>query len=285
MIYLEFYGLKTKPFGKTPDPEMLFLSRRHEEALARMEQAVEDKEFLLLTGEIGSGKTTLTRALIDRLAENFKPCLIINPRLSPNQLLRTVARRLGALEPKYFKSDLVEQIFDLLFQHYQNGIFPVLIIDEAHLIPSREAFEEVRLLSNYQLDKENLMSIILVGQPELARRLENPVYDALRQRIGLRYHLGALEQEEISEYLDFRLQKAGRDKSLFAPEAIEMIWIYSGGIPRRINNIASNALIEGFAREAKVINARIIEDVVKDLGLEPMIEMEEKKKTQIRKAG
>ena len=114
-MYLEFYGLKFKPFGKTPDPEMFFLSRCHEEALARMEQAVEDQELLLLTGEIGSGKTTLTRTLIDRLPENYKPALIINPRLSPNQLLRTVARRLGAEEPKYFKSDLVEQVFDLLF--------------------------------------------------------------------------------------------------------------------------------------------------------------------------
>jgi len=284
-MYLEFYGLKSRPFGKTPDPEMFFLSRRHEEALARMEQAVEDRELLLLTGEIGSGKTTLSRALIDRLPENFRPCLIINPRLSPNQLLRTVARRLGALEPKYFKADLVEQTFDLLFQHYQNGICPVLMIDETHLIPSRETFEEVRLLTNFQLDKENLMSVILIGQPELNRRLQNPIYDALRQRIGIKYHLGALSPEEIPEYLDFRLKKAGRDKPLFAEEAIELIRIYSGGIPRRINNLAANALIEGFARDAKMINQRIIADVAKDLGMEEMVGVEEKKKNPVRKAG
>jgi len=284
-MYLEFYGLKARPFGKTPDPEMFFLSRRHEEALARMEQAVEDRELLLLTGEIGCGKTTLSRVLIDRLPENFKPCLIINPRLSPNQLLRTVARRLGAEEPRYFKSDLVEQTFDLLFKHYQNGICPVLIIDEAHLIPSRETFEEIRLLTNYQMDKENLMSVVLIGQPELNRRLENPIYQALKQRIGIRYHLSALERDELSDYLDFRLKKAGRDKQVFTPEAIEMIWIYSGGVPRRINNIAANALIEGFAREAKQINQRIIEDVVKDLGMEPMNKTEEKEVSPVRKAG
>ncbi len=283
-MYLEFFGLKAKPFGKTPDPEMFFVSRRHEEALARMEQAVEDRELLLLTGEIGSGKTTLSRALIDRLPEQFKPCLIINPILSPNQLLRTVARRLGADAPKYFKSDLVEQVFELLFKHYQDEICPVLIIDEAHLIPSREAFEEIRLLTNCQLDKENLLSVILIGQPELIPRLQHPVYEALRQRIGIKYHLASLLSEEIPEYLEFRLQKAGRDKNLFTAEAVELIAIHSRGIPRRINNIASNALIEGFAREARVIGPRIIEDVIKDLGLEVESEKKEKK-TAMRKAG
>ena len=284
-MYLEFYGLKTKPFGKTPDPEMLFLSRRHEEALARMEQAVEDRELLLLTGEIGSGKTTLSRCLIDRLPENYKPALIINPRLSPNQLLRTVARRLGIENPRYFKSDLVEQVFDALFQNYENKVCPVLIIDEAHLIPGRESFEEVRLLTNMQLDKENLMSVILIGQPELNRRLEHPVYEPLRQRIGIRYHLGPLDREEMGEYIDFRLQKAGRQKRLFTPEAVDLVWIYSGGIPRRINNIAANALIEGFAREAQSIGENVAQNVIADLGMEPMIKDEKKNQKQMRRAG
>jgi type II secretory pathway predicted ATPase ExeA len=284
-MYLEYYRLKSKPFGKTPDPEMLFLSRRHEEALARMEQAVEDRELLLLTGEIGSGKTTLSRSLIDRLPEKFKPALIIHPSLSPNQLLRTVARRLGVEDPKYFKSDLIEQISDALFSLYQNQVCPVLIIDEAHLIPSRESFEEVRLLTNLQLDKENLMAVILIGQPELQRRLEHPVYEALRQRIGIKFHLGPLEKEEVNEYIRFRLQKAGRKDQLFTAEALDLIWIYSAGVPRRINNIAANALIEGFAREAQRVGEGIIENVVADLGLQPLVEEEKKKKTPVRKAG
>jgi len=275
-MYLEFYGFKIKPFGKSPDPEMLYLSSRHKEALARMEQAVEDRELLLLTGEIGSGKTTLSRALIDRLGDEYKPALIINPRLSPNQLLRTVARRLGASEPKYFKSDLLEQIFDLLFQYYQDGICPVLIIDEAHLIPSRESFEEVRLLTNFQLDQENLMSVILIAQPEINRRLAHPTYEALRQRIGLRYHLGALDKDEVFEYIQFRLEKAGRKKPLFTDSALEKIWVYSLGIPRRINNICANALIEGFAREANMIDEDIIEDVALDLGISEAGEQEQK---------
>ena len=285
-MYLEFYGLKQKPFGKTPDPEMLYFSPRYEEALARMEQAVEDREVLLLTGEIGSGKTTLCRALIDRLDEKYKVALIINPRLSPNQLLRTVAKRFGASEPRYFKSDLLDQIFELLFQFYQRGICPVLIVDEAHLIPGREGFEEIRLLTNFQLDQENLLSLLLIGQPELNKRLENPVYEPLVQRIGIRYHLSGLEREEVEQYINFRLEKAGRKEPLFSPEAIELIWIYSGGIPRRINNIATNALIEGFAREAKLISKNIVENVILDLGLEPIIKVsEKKKKTIIRSAG
>jgi len=284
-MYLEFYGLKAKPFGKTPDPDMLYLSRRHEEALARMEQTVEDRELLLLTGEIGSGKTTLSRGLLDRLPDNFMPALIINPRLSPNQLLRTVARRLGIEQPKYFKSDLIEQIFDALFKLYESGICPVLIIDEAQLIPSRETFEEVRLLTNLQLDKENLMSVILIGQPELNKRLEHPVYEPLRQRIGIRYHLGALDRPELGDYIDFRLKKAGRTTPLFTADAIDRIWTYSAGIPRRINNICANALIEGFARESKSIGEKIIENVLADLGLEPVVEEEKKKKPEVRRAG
>ena len=245
-----------------------------------MEQAVEDRELLLLTGEIGSGKTTLSRALIDRLGKEYYPALIINPRLSPNQLLRTVARRLGASEPRYFKSDLIEQIFDLVFKYYQKGICPVLIIDEAHLIPSRESFEEVRLLTNFQLDEENLLSVILIAQPEIYRRLSHSVYEPLRQRIGLRYHLQPLEEKELEEYISFRLEKAGRKKPLFSDTALELVWIYSGGIPRKINNICANALIEGFAREAKLIDREIIGDVVLDLGLEPVVKKPKKKISQ-----
>ena len=277
-MYLEFYQLKFKPFGKSPDPAMLYLSPRHQEALARMEQAVEDRELLLLTGEIGSGKTTLSRALIDRLGKEYFPALIINPRLSPNQLLRQVARRLGASQPRYFKSDLIEQIFELVFKFYQKGICPVLIIDEAHLIPCRESFEEVRLLTNFQLDEENLISVILIAQPEIYRRLSRPIYEALRQRIGLRYHLEPLEEKEVEHYIAFRLKKAGRTKPLFTDSALERVWIYSAGIPRKINNICANALLEGFARQKKLIDQEIIEDVALDLGLEPVLEESGKKK-------
>jgi type II secretory pathway predicted ATPase ExeA len=266
-MYLEFYHLKRKPFAKTPDPGMLYLAPGYAEGLARMEQAVEDRELMLFTGEIGSGKTTLSRALIDRLGERCRVALIINPRLTPNQLLRTVAVRLGAEQPKYFRADLVDQVNGLLYECYEQDLCPVLIIDEAQVIPSRETFEEVRLLTNFQLDEINLLAMILIGQPELQKRLEHPVYEALRQRIGIRFHLGALDQAGTAAYLRYRLEKAGGKADLFQREAYALIWRYSQGIPRRINNLASSALIEGFGSEAKVIGAEIIANVARDLGM------------------
>jgi type II secretory pathway predicted ATPase ExeA len=291
-MYREFYHLKRKPFVKTPDPGMLYLGPAYAEALARMEQAVEDRELMLLTGEIGSGKTTLSRTLIDRLGENYRVALIINPRLTPNQLLRTVAVRLGAEPPKYFRSDLVDQVNGLLYDCYDKGICPVLILDEAQLIPGRDTFEEIRLLTNFQLDEINLLAMILIGQPDLLRRLEHPTYEAFRQRIGLRYHLGALDRAGTEAYLRYRLEQAGGKQGLFSREATELIWRLSRGIPRRINNLAGSALLEGFGREAKVITPEIIANVAQDLGMaladdeiepenpEPMPEWPRKKKNE-----
>lgn len=264
---MEFYGLSRKPFSKTPDPGLLYLSRDHQEALARMEQAVEDRELMVLTGEIGCGKTTLSRALIDRLPESVKPALIINPRLSPNQLLRTLAVRLGEDQPRYFRSDLIEQVHGLLFNCYENNILPLVIIDEAQVIPSRETFEEIRLLTNFQLDQENLLAIILLGQPELGKRLFRPAYEAFRQRVGLNYHLGPLRPTDVAEYLVFRLAAAGRQEPLFTDSAMELIARLSRGIPRWINNLAAAALLEGFGREKELIDDEIILNVAQDLGL------------------
>ena len=268
-MYLEFYQLKRRPFGKTPDPGMLYQSPAHEEALARMEQAVEDRELMLLTGEIGSGKTTLSRALIDRLDEHYRAALIINPRLTPNQLLRTVAVRLGAEEPKYFRSDLVDQVNGLLYECYEKDVCPVILIDEAQLIPSRETFEEIRLLTNFQLDEVNLLALILIGQPELLRRLEHPAYEAFRQRVGMRFHLPALDAEGAAAYLRFRLEKVGGKASLFDRKAVAAIVRISQGVPRRINNLAGAALMEGFGRDARVITEEIILEVARDLAMEP----------------
>lgn len=266
-MYLEFYGLIRKPFSKTPDPSMLYYSPEHAEALARMEQAVEDRELMVLTGDVGCGKTTLSRALIDGLPDSVRPALIINPRLTPNQLLRTVARRLGEEQPRYFKADLLEQIHELLFKCYENDIFPLLIIDEAQTIPSRETFEEIRLLTNFQLDDQNLISIMLLGQPELSKRIQHRAYESLRQRIGLKYHLGPLDAGSVAEYIDFRLEQAGREGMLFSDEAVAKIAEVSGGIPRWINNVAAAALIEGFGLELETIGLSEVEDAARDLGL------------------
>ncbi len=266
-MYESFYGLDAKPFSKTPDPEFLYMSKQHAEALARLQFAAEEKEIMVLTGEIGTGKTTLSRALFDSLGDSYKKILIINPVLSPYQFLRVLARRLGVSQLPRSRSELSEKIQEAFFEFFEQGITPVIVVDEAQLIPGKPTFDEIRLLTNFQLDDTNLFCLILVGQPELNRRLRHPAYRALSQRFGLRFHLDPLSLDETREYIKFRLEKAGGTLDVFSENAVELIYKYSGGIPRVINNIASACLIEGFAREERVISPDVVEDVVSDLGL------------------
>lgn len=265
-MYEEFYGLARKPFRMTPDPSFLFRSHSHEEALARMELAVEERSIMLLVGEIGSGKTTLSRVLVDSLT-NIKPILIVNPVLTPNQFLRTVASRLGADKPKYFKADLVDQVNDMVFELNEKGTPPVIIIDEAQLIPGRSTFEEIRLLTNFQLDEKNLMTIILMGQPEIEKRLERKEYEAFRQRLSLLYKLEPLSEKETMTYIEHRLALAGGKPTIFTMEAKKLIYRLTGGIPRKINNLAGSCLLEGFGRQVKNIGIDIVENAAKDLGM------------------
>jgi type II secretory pathway predicted ATPase ExeA len=263
-VYKEFYGLNEKPFSKTPDPRFLYESRKHAEALARLHHAVEEQDIVLLTGEIGSGKTLLSRAFIDALDESYYPVLIINPRLSPSQLLRTVALRLGMDDSSRYRHGILEGINAKLYELYEAAKRPVIIIDEAQLIPGKATFEELRLLTNFQLDDRNLLALVLIGQTELFERLNRKPYRALMQRIGMQYHLSPLNREETKAYINHRLAVAGRVAPLFEDEAVALVYEYSGGIPRRINTIAGNALVEGFGREALMIDAGIIESVVQD---------------------
>ena len=263
-MYEEFYGLREKPFNKTPDPRFLYQSKKHAEALARLQLAAEDQDIILLSGDIGCGKTTLSRALIDSFDGRFHPLLIINPRLSPTLLLRTVALRLGIEDAARHKHELLEEINAKLYELYEAGKRPVLIIDEAQLIPGKDAFEELRLLTNFQLDDRNLLALVLIGQSELRDRLAKKPYRALRQRIGLQYHLGPLDEEDCREYVLHRLRIAGRDTPLLADDAFSVLYHHSEGIPRRINVIAGNALLEGFGRGAETITAGIIESAAEE---------------------
>ncbi len=252
-MFEEFFGLSAKPFGKTPDPSFLFESKQHKEALARLEYAVEEKELALLVGDIGSGKTTLSRALIDRVGEERPVILLINPRLTPNQLLRAIATGLG-LEPARFRHDILDQIHTKLYALYEEKREPVLMIDEAQLIPSKATFDEIRLLTNFQLDDQNLLSVILIGQPELERRIERDAYAPLRQRIGMRYALGPLSLEETIAYIEHRIRVAGGARNPFDRKAMEDIHALSGGIPRLINTLATTSLLDAFGEDAETID-------------------------------
>lgn len=265
-MFASFFGLKKRPFSKTPDPRFLFYSRGHEEALARLQIGVEEKEIILLTGEVGSGKTTLSRALMDSLGEGYRIISILNPRLTPSQFLRIIARRFG-VDFNQPKDDLLEDLQGKVYDDYTKGITPIIIVDEAQLIPDKSTFEEIRLLTNFQLDDENMLSLILIGQPDLRRKLERKAYLPLRQRIGIFYHLRQLSHDEVRDYIAFRLKIAGRTEPLFSDAAIEAICRYSQQIPRNINNIAYNSLLGAFGQELQVISEEIIHDVAHELGL------------------
>lgn len=264
-MYKSFFGFRERPFAKTPDPQFLFLSRTHREAYARMLHAVEERDMVLLTGGIGCGKTTLSRALMDELSESYKIVLLTNPRLSPFEFLYTLALRLGVEAPANNKSALLEQLGGKLYQLYQEELHPVLIIDEAQLIPHKDVFDEIRLLTNYQLDDVNLISVVLMGQPELTKRLAHQVYEPLRQRIGIQFALKPLQVEEVSTYLSHRLACAGGAKDLFTTAAVKKIADFSGGIPRRINQLASLALLEAFGRGVKPIDVDVVLAVTEEL--------------------
>jgi type II secretory pathway predicted ATPase ExeA len=263
-MYRDFYGLREKPFSKTPDPRFLYRSAKHAEALARLQYAVDEQDMVMLTGEIGSGKTMLSRALIDSLDASYYPVLIINPRLSPSQLLRTLALRLGMNEAGRYRHGILDGINGKLYELFEAGRRAVLIIDEAQLIPGKSTFEELRLLTNFQLDDRNLLALVLIGQTELRDRLDRRQYKALRQRIGMQYHLTALDETETREYVKHRLRVAGRGTELFDDEAIELLYEHSEGVPRLINTLAGNALVEGFGRGAVQIGREVMESVVKD---------------------
>ncbi len=266
-MFEEHFGFATKPFGKTPDPAFLYESTQHKEALARLEYAVEEKELALLTGDVGSGKTTLSRALIDRLGDSRPVVLLINPRVTPTQLLRSIAAGLG-FTPSRMRNELLEQIHSKLFELYEEKREPVIIIDEAQLIAGKATFDEIRLLTNFQLDDQNLLSVILIGQPELHGRLQRSNYLALRQRIGMRYSLKPLSLEETIEYIEHRIRVAGGARNPFSREAMHEMHVLSGGIPRLINTLATTALLDAFGEDAESIDVARIDSAAREHQME-----------------
>jgi type II secretory pathway predicted ATPase ExeA len=263
-MYLEHFGLLRKPFSKTPDPAFLFPSRQHAEAMARLSHAIEERELAVLTGEVGAGKTTLARALVDAFADRCRFSFVINPALPPAQLLGAIAEGFG-LPSSRRKAETWSALAERLSELDGQGLFPVVVIDEAQLLPGRAAFDELRLLTNLAADDGALVGLLLIGQPELRRRLHERGGEAFAQRIGVAYHVGALDEAETGAYLAYRLRVAGRAQPLFTPPGVSVLHRHSGGVPRRLNQLASSALLEGFAREAGEIGPDIVEAVAADM--------------------
>ncbi len=262
-MYLEYWKLNKFPFENVPDPEFMFYSSEHKEALVRISYAVKRmKGAALLTGEVGSGKTTLSRVFIQQLAdEEFDIGLITNPSLTPLDFLKEVVYQIGLNFNSNSKADLLETLNRQLIDNLHNNKNTLLIIDEAQLISS-ETFEEIRLILNFQMNDRFLMTILLIGQPELKDMIRQ--YKQLDQRIAIRYHLNPLNDEEATNYMLYRLEKAGVTEPIFTNDALEAIYHYSGGIPRKINNVCDLALLIGFSLKVKNIDQQIIMKVAKD---------------------
>ena len=265
-MYEHFFGLKEKPFNVTADPSFLFLSHRHKEAFSHLIYGIKERKgFLEITGEIGTGKTTLCKALLNSLDKDTKTALILNPDLSKFQLIKTILHELEIDIEKKSGNSLLGKLNQFLIEQLLKGNNVVLIVDEAqNLKPS--LLEQIRLLSNLETEKEKLLQIILVGQPELREKLRSPKLRQLRQRISVRYHIFPLDKDEIDKYIRHRLSVAGAVNSVkFSKEAFEEIYRYSQGIPRLINIVCDKALLAAYVCGSKSINHEIIKKCVEEL--------------------
>jgi len=269
-IYSSYFGLKEAPFNITPDPSFLFESASHREGLAQLKYGIEARRgFIVLTGEVGTGKTTLIQALLRQLANGAQTALIFSAITNPIDLLRYVCEEFRLIEPMQGlrdSHDYIHLLNEFLLQKYRGGGNAALIIDEAQNLSS-EVLESVRLLSNFETTKDKLLQILLVGQPELNERLNTPQLRQLKQRVALRHNLRPLSLSECQEYIANRLIIAGATPNLFLTKAIEAVHQYSGGIPRLINVICDNAMISAYALEKVEIEPRFIEEVADDLCL------------------
>jgi general secretion pathway protein A len=265
-MYREFYGLREAPFGTTPDPRFLYQSERHREALAQLVYGVrERKGFIVLTGEIGTGKTTLLRTLLQRLDADTPVAYVHNSALTTEGLLEYVLQDWGVKSTGTSHAQRLFELNEFLVGQHRQGLSPVLVVDEAQNL-SVETLEAVRMMSNFETTDRKLMQILLVGQPELRDTLARPELRQLKQRIGLRCHIGPLSAEETRLYVRHRLRVAGAaDPGLFTDAAVQRIVQYSRGIPRVINIVCDHCLLSGFADSKRRIDARVVGEAIEYL--------------------
>lgn len=268
-MYETFYRLTAKPFNVTPDPRFLFLSESHKEALANLLYGIQERKgFILLTGEVGTGKTTLIHTLLGRMEEDTKTAFIFNTRLGPRDFFRYMFEEFGIAAEARSKSESLIALNHFLIDRLRKQKNTVLIVDEAQNL-SPVLLEEIRLLSNLETPTEKLIQILLVGQPELSGKLSLPELRQLRQRISVRYHIQPLSLEETRAYVIERLRIAGNPYDrIFDEGALEIVYRLSGGIPRLVNLVCDAALLAGFARGAREIDADLVREAVADLELE-----------------
>ncbi len=258
-MYLEYYGLKEPPFNITPNPRFLFYSAKHREAFNHLLYGIrERKGFVQLTGEVGAGKTTLCRAMLNELGENYSTALILNPVLDANGLMKAIALEFGLDVNGKDRLETLATLNEFLLRQVEQGRETVLIIDEAQDL-TNELLEQVRLLSNLETDERKLLQIVLMGQPELRTRLNDHSLRQLRQRITVRYHLHPLRFPELSQYIQHRLHVSGANGApYFSTPALWRIFRYSHGIPRLVNALADKCLLAGYVQQKDKINFKMV---------------------------
>ncbi|MFA5410330.1 MAG: AAA family ATPase [Candidatus Omnitrophota bacterium] len=266
-MYCQFYNLRERPFNVTSDPSFFFSSHRHQEALSHLLYGITQRTgIIVLTGEIGTGKTTLCRFFLNQLGKKTKTAFILNPYLSEIQLLEAIIKDFGISVKNKSRLSLVWELNEFLLKESGAGNNVVLIIDEAQNLKPAQ-LEQVRLLSNLETEKEKLIQLVLVGQPELNRRLDLYELRQLRQRILVRYHITPLEKDEVKNYIVHRLGVAGSTGRIkFTEDAFQAISDFSGGTPRLINILCDRALLAGFVAETDTIDLTLINKCLEELG-------------------
>jgi general secretion pathway protein A len=269
-MYKEFFGLEDIPFTLTPDPRFIVFTPSYNEVLASLYYGLENaKGLIVLTGEVGTGKTTALRWILRRLDSSVLAAYVFNPRLSIDEFYHHVTQMLG-IKDWSNKAELLEEMGRVLAERHRRGLRTVLIIDEAHEL-SDYVLEEIRLLMNFESDNAKHLQIVLTGQPELREKLNQPNLRQLKQRVALRCNMHALpDVDETERYITERLLIAGSDQpNVFTPGAIDFLFQCSEGIPRQINNICDNAMLAAYAAGEQIISRQIIETVAENLDLLP----------------
>jgi len=265
-VYLEYYGLKEPPFDITPNPRFLFFSAKHREAFNHLLYGIRARKgFVQITGEVGAGKTTLCRAMLEQLGNGYATALILNPVMTPDQLMKAIAMEFGLDVKGMDRLETVATFNHFLLRQVELGKETVLIIDEAQDL-TNDLLEQVRLLSNLETDERKLLQIVLLGQPELRDRLNDHRLRQLRQRITIRYHLKPLNRLEISQYVQHRLEVSGaKGVPYFTLPALWRIYRYSKGIPRLVNAVCDKCLLAGFVQQKDQINFRTVALAIREL--------------------
>ncbi|HDS09208.1 MAG TPA: AAA family ATPase [Firmicutes bacterium] len=271
MTYEEFYGLSEQPFSNAVDEKFYFKSHQHEQATIRMLHAIDTmKGLAVMIGESGIGKSLLARRIvIEQLDDSDKYeaglLIVVHTDITPDWLLKKIALQMGVETPSEDKLQIIKQLFERLLQIHEEGRKAVLLIDEANMLKKKEIMEELRGLLNLEVPGKKLLTIVLIGIPELEDNLKSD--PALAQRVALKFVLGAMKQEEVQKYITHRLTVAGCSKEIFSKDAYQAIYTHSTGIPRIINTLCDNCLLEGFLLKKETIDAQLVEDVAMGLGV------------------